>query len=223
MARFFISYSRQDGKELASTLRSSIALLDSSHDIFLDERSIEIGVDWEDRITRSIKTSDYFVLIISPSSTNSEWVKKEVQIAKESELKSGMKKLFVIKDNQTPFPDYLPQNNQVLELTDNWCIDFYRLMSGIFANQSFYSIEEEILTRDDGYDIDLWVSCSPQYLELIHSVEYRFDYGFNQANLKFQKVLLKKNKNDSKTAFPALRSLRSFLLTVPVAKNTGRV
>jgi len=43
---------------------------------------------------------------------------------------------------------YYLDDNQLLELTDDWCIDFYKLMSRVFAKQSFFSIEENISMLD---------------------------------------------------------------------------
>ena len=222
MSRFFISYSRQDGKELAQKLRRSISRLDSTHDVFVDEKSIVVGIDWKEKIANSIKRCDYFILILSPSSINSEWVKKEVELAQESELKTGMKKLFVIKQEDAAFPDFIPSDHQLLELTDDWCIDFYRLMSGVFANQSFYSIEENISMLDKGYDIELSVSSLSIYKDLIHSVEYRFDYGFAQTALAFKKVLLcKKKENNYKIEFWTSENITVFV--VVYLKNSKQV
>ncbi len=109
-----------------------------------------------------------------------------------------MRKLFILVFKETTLPAYVPENVQFLQLTDNWTIDFCRLMEGVNANPSFYAIKQEISNRGRRYDVALSIQTEdPRFMDLIHSVEYRFDYEFFMSALGYKKVVLKKNKKDN--------------------------
>lgn len=73
--KFFISYSRDDGADLAKHLRES--LTKSGYEVFLDTASLSVGAKWRDRITAAIDSCDVFILIITENSTRSDEVKQE--------------------------------------------------------------------------------------------------------------------------------------------------
>ena len=72
---FFISYSRDDGADLARHLRQS--LLKSGYEVFLDTASLSVGGKWRDRIETAIDGCDVFILIITENSMSSDEVKQE--------------------------------------------------------------------------------------------------------------------------------------------------
>lgn len=148
MATFFISYSRKDGAEVANQLRNYISKLDSSHDVFLDIHSIKAGSNWKAELKRKISAADYFIYIHSPKGFLSANVKEELKWVKESELKSGMRKLFVYRIGYAELTaDISPY--QILDATENFAIDFYKLMTGIFSGHSFFNIEYDIELVDE--------------------------------------------------------------------------
>jgi hypothetical protein len=223
MPRFFISYSRKDGFQLAQKLERDISRLHQKNDVFLDKSDIMIGDNWERSIQDNIERCDVFILVISESSLQSEWVRKETEIAKASELKTGLRKLFIVKYPGIPYPEYISKENQFLELTKNWTLDFYRLMSGINSNISFFSIKENKTLNDGYYDIVLYLGYSDiLYKDLVSSVEYRFDNEFMQSELAFKKVLLKKNKEkDFRISFWTTETITVFV--VIYLKNTKQI
>lgn len=81
MANIFISYSFNDS-EIAHGFKR--ALDDTGpHEIFLaeDRESIPIGVEWSKKITSSIKSCEYFLILLSKSSIHSEFVVEEINYA----------------------------------------------------------------------------------------------------------------------------------------------
>ena len=72
---FFISYSRDDGGDIARHLRES--LLKQGYEVFLDTASLSVGANWKDRIKTAIDGCDVFVLIITENSMKSNEVKEE--------------------------------------------------------------------------------------------------------------------------------------------------
>ena len=183
MANFFISYSRKDAAKIANTLRDHIARLDSGHDIFLDVQSIRTGTNWKAELKRKIQSCDYFVYVHSPKSLESPYIKDELNWVKDLELKSGMRKLFVYRLGYAELTGDIA-DYQVLDATDNFTIDFHRLMTGIFSEHSFYSIEYDLRVVDEWwYKGTMWVEAPEIFLSKIQMVEYRFDYGWDDDSL----------------------------------------
>ncbi|CAN5575958.1 hypothetical protein BH10BAC2_BH10BAC2_10220 [soil metagenome] len=179
MANFFISYSRQDSV-IAEQIRNHIYKLDSSNDVFLDIKSMKTGVNWKTELQRKIKSCDFFILIHSKHSLVSKHVKEEIKWISDSELKSGMRKLIVYRLN---YAQIIPEitNYQILDASDNFTIDFFKLMQGVFAEHSFYTVEYDIMLEDEfWYKGKIWIDAPPEFLAKIQMAEYRFDYGWHE-------------------------------------------
>lgn len=196
MSQFFISYARADGRELAEKLKSDITRLSSAHHVFFDTESLSVASFWEREIQNAVNNCDYFIVLFSPSALLSDWVKREVEMVQASEQKTGLRKLIVVCTPGVSLPGYVCADRQALSLSDNWAIDFYRLMSAIDKQQSFFFVEESVEVSGNQYDVILKLKATdPEMENLIDSVEYRFDHGFIQSGLTFQKVLLKKSRH----------------------------
>ena len=74
----FISYSRRD-KDYAQQLTDH--LKDSGFTVWIDSQ-IEYGDTWFTEIDEAIKASSAFLLVMTPESYKSEWVQKEILLAK---------------------------------------------------------------------------------------------------------------------------------------------
>jgi hypothetical protein len=78
MTQVFISYSRKDikfARRLASDLESA------GFDVWWDISDLQGGDDWVRFIPAAIEASQYFVVLLSPDSIQSEWVAKEYSYA----------------------------------------------------------------------------------------------------------------------------------------------
>lgn len=180
MASFFISYSRKD-LPFAEKLRRHIQLLDSGHEVFLDIYTIKTGTKWKEALLTNIRLNDFFILILSQHSAVSKYVHKEIKWVQQDELKSGIRKLFIIRIDEVPIPPYMSAF-QVLNATGNFVVDFYKLMEGINGKASYYRIlhdRKPDTKYDTGYRVKLYVEAPPAFLNLIDMVEYRFDYEFS--------------------------------------------
>ena len=81
MGFLFISYSRQDQKVvdfIASQLKGD------GFEVWIDRENIRGGDLWREKIVKAIKTTDAFVLMLSPNSVTSDNVRKEVDLAETS-------------------------------------------------------------------------------------------------------------------------------------------
>lgn len=77
--RIFISYRRSESLEIARQLHDRYTA--RSFEVFLDERSIEPGVDFQRELCRELDDSDAVLLLVTPALTTSRWVREEIQLA----------------------------------------------------------------------------------------------------------------------------------------------
>ena len=79
----FVCYSHAD-KKLARALSS--ALMHKGAHIWLDEVELKIGDSIIERIASAIAKTDFFLVLVSKSSHNSNWCRKELALAVNGEL-----------------------------------------------------------------------------------------------------------------------------------------
>ncbi|MFM7238736.1 MAG: toll/interleukin-1 receptor domain-containing protein [Cyanobium sp.] len=79
--RIFISYSRQDA---AFALGLQARLNDQGWGAWLDSEKLQTGQHWREEIVQAIAGCDYFVLVLSSKSIQSENVVKELSLAESS-------------------------------------------------------------------------------------------------------------------------------------------
>src|SRR5579863_8545288 len=72
--QLFISYSRGDGP-IANRLADDLA--QQGYSIWLDQRSIPRGANWDSEVERGLKDSDVMLVLLSPTSTASQNVADE--------------------------------------------------------------------------------------------------------------------------------------------------
>lgn len=74
MQKIFISYSRKDidfARKLAGDLETA------GYDVWWDITDLRGGDDWVSTLPAAIKSSQYFIIVLTPDSVESEWVRKE--------------------------------------------------------------------------------------------------------------------------------------------------
>jgi hypothetical protein len=77
--KVFVSYRRNDGEDVALYLAERLRKL--GIDVFLDIHNLQAGQDFSVELQTAITNADYFLLILSPVTLESEWVRKETQLA----------------------------------------------------------------------------------------------------------------------------------------------
>ena len=83
MSSVFISYSHKDkpfAKRLAADLR------DAGHTVWIDETEIFVGDSLIEKIRDAIDNVDFIAAIVSLTSIDSQWVKKELDLASNREI-----------------------------------------------------------------------------------------------------------------------------------------
>jgi hypothetical protein len=81
--RLFISYSRKDGRFVR---RLAADLSERQYSIWLDEAELRVGDSLTGRLRIALDAVDYVIAVISPHSVQSEWVRKELEIAMNNEI-----------------------------------------------------------------------------------------------------------------------------------------
>lgn len=82
MARIFISYASSDTAFYVDALYQQLQL--HGYETFYDARSLSVGREWEDKISRSIAQCDAMVVVLNNQYSHSPWVEKELEIARKS-------------------------------------------------------------------------------------------------------------------------------------------
>lgn len=73
----FISWSKQESKEIAIELQKLFTKLNNSAKVFVSENSIEMGSEFQKEILDAIRKADLFVVIYTRTSKKSPWVSFE--------------------------------------------------------------------------------------------------------------------------------------------------
>ncbi|HEY9651623.1 MAG TPA: toll/interleukin-1 receptor domain-containing protein, partial [Coleofasciculaceae cyanobacterium] len=75
----FISYGRADSKAFATKLHAR--LLELGFKVWFDQNDIPLAVDFQNQIDDGIEKAHNFLFIISPHSVNSDYCRKEIELA----------------------------------------------------------------------------------------------------------------------------------------------
>src|SRR5213593_4332050 len=82
--RVFLSHSTNDDHVVAEIRK---ALERNGVEIWADSRRLTGGDPLDPKIKKAIKSSDYFIALLSPAAVNSPWVRKEIQLGLKAKKK----------------------------------------------------------------------------------------------------------------------------------------
>jgi hypothetical protein len=121
MQKIFISYSRKDidfARKLAGDLESA------GYDVWWDISDLKGGDDWVRTIPDAIASSQYVIVVLTPNSIESEWVRKEY-----TQALSLRKKIIPIMFTPCSVPFSLNTINFVNFTTGEYADNFKKLLS----------------------------------------------------------------------------------------------
>jgi hypothetical protein len=106
-------------------------------DVWIDEAEINIGDSLQEKIGSAIENSDYIGVVLSSNSINSEWVKRELQIALQKELKAKKALVLPILIERVEIPPFL-KDKLYADFTDPEDFDkeFQKLVKVLGASQT---------------------------------------------------------------------------------------
>ena len=89
-------------------------------------------------------------------------------MVRASEIETGLRKLFVLRLDDEPAPSYLA-DFQIQTITQNFVIDFHKLMMGILAGHSYYTVMDNARNevRYDGQNVVMWIDGPREFLKFI--------------------------------------------------------
>ena len=87
MLNVFISYSDDDGGDLAEHLKGTLEKYDINISAFVAAEDIDIGKSWEPKIFTALNGCDVFIPILTVAACLSTWVRKEIEVALEKKTK----------------------------------------------------------------------------------------------------------------------------------------
>lgn len=102
MTKVFISHSYQDKKfvnQLTTRLR------EDGIQVWTDEKELAVGDNIQEKISDAIKKTDYFIVVLSKNSTNSNWVNFELSATRLKEISQEQNIILpvLIEDCEIPF------------------------------------------------------------------------------------------------------------------------
>src|SRR5262245_4354421 len=96
-ARIFISYKRDAEPDVSLAQFLYEALSDQGYRVFKDVEAIPLGGDYAELISTEIRGSDFFVVLLTRSSTREGWVPAETEMAKDSADHTGRPRILPIR------------------------------------------------------------------------------------------------------------------------------
>lgn len=101
----FISYSSQDSK-FAERLATDLKKRELG--VWFDRWEIRVGDSLTEKIGRGIRENDYLIVVLSPHSVASEWVRKELSEAMQREIKEKRVVVLPVLLKSCELPAFLP-------------------------------------------------------------------------------------------------------------------
>jgi hypothetical protein len=123
----FISYSSQDNafaERLANDLKAK------NLGVWFDKWEIRVGDSLMQRIGQGIRENDYLIVVLSPDSVASEWVKKELAEAMQREIAEKRVVVLPILYRQCQRPPFLT-DKKYADFTKSYETGFQELVRGL--------------------------------------------------------------------------------------------
>lgn len=226
--KVFISHSSKD-KKFVRTLKD--CLIENSIETWLDEDQLDLGDSLINKLEKALDTSSHLVIILSPASIESDWVKYELKKAIENQRTGLIQKIIPIKYRECKIPEelnnllyadlskevVLPNSNsdRIKFISDGFESFFLSLVRAIRNSAKAINTneKEEIIKSIKSSEEDI-----QKHSHLIHRGIYEL-IGYNtiESRQKYQKEIYKK-END----IEVIDDLRPFLLPASL-KNIFKV
>lgn len=216
--KVFISHSSAD-KKFVRMLKD--ALVENSIDIWLDEDQLDLGDNLISRLDYALNTSSHLVIILSPNSIKSDWVKFELKKALSNTRTGLMQKIIPIMYRNCEIPEelkdilYADLSKEVVLPTDDgrkikfisegFDAVFLQLVRAIQNNsKAINDVEKQEIIKS--------IQSSQPIIEENSNSIHRGNYeliGFNSAEskYKYQKIIFEQGSSMSN-----IEQLRPFLL-----------
>lgn len=220
--KVFISHSSKD-KKFVRKLKN--CLHENSINTWFDEDQLDLGDSLISKLELALDESSHLVIVLSPNSVESEWVKYELKKAINNSKTGLLSKIIPIKYRDCKVPDelsellhadlsnevVLPDGNEVKFISDGFDSFFLKLVRSLKNTAKTISKTEktEIITSIKSSQTEI-----VKYSKTIHRGNYQLiGYTTLQSRQKYQKIIEAKAKSTISSD-----NLRPFLLPPSVKK-----
>lgn len=214
--KVFISHSSTD-KKFVRTLKD--CLVENSIDIWLDEDQLDLGDSLLTKLEDALNESSHLVIILSPASVDSEWVKYELKKALENNRTGLMQKIIPVKFRDCKIPEELKDllyadlseeivlpiaNDRIKFISDGFDAFFLKLVRALKNSAKAINSDEkqEIISSIKSSEKEV-----AEYVKTIRRANYEL-IGFNSLDtlLKYKGRIrtAKKDSSESEEIFPFL-------------------
>jgi len=218
--KVFISHSSKD-KKFVRTLKD--CLNENSIDTWLDEDQLDLGDSLINKLENALNTSSHLVIVLSPASVESDWVKYELKKALSNQRTGLIQKIIPIKYRECNIPEELSDilygdlsDEVVLPNTDSDRIKFISNGFEGFFLKLVRAIRNttKAISKSEKEEIVKSIKSTEEIIEKHSHSIHRGNYeliGFNtpESRLKYQKQVFNKGN-----AVKNIQELRPFLLPI---------
>lgn len=186
--KVFISHSSID-KRFVRTLKDDLDA--NGIDTFFDEDSLELGDSLKEKLDSALDESSHFVIILSPHSVNSNWVKYELTGAVKLFAEKTLKKIIPIKYRECDLPNdisgllYADLSNEIVKIDEDK-VKFISNGYDKFLNQLIGTLKnsDKLLNKADKSELLKEVNTTEKKNEKILSSTFQISHrilGFKDA------------------------------------------
>lgn len=195
--KIFISHSSKD-KKFVRTLKECLA--ENNIETWLDEDQIDFGDSLVAKLEVALDDSSHLLLVLSPSTIESEWVKFELKKAIQNNKTGLIKKIIPIKYRDCKIPDTIkdllyadlsneivvPDGEKVKFISEGFNNFFIKLVRAIKKSAKEISPEEkkEIIKTIKSTEKEI-----EEHTKLIHRGNYRVAGYSTESKEQYQKII----------------------------------
>lgn len=201
--KVFISHSSKD-KKFVRTLKD--CLEENDIDTWVDEDQLDLGDSLVAKLESALNDSSHFVLILSPTSVSSDWVKMEMKKAVTNHKTGLLQKIIPIKYRKCDIPEQLSEiiyhdlsdevvlptadGNKVKFISDGFEAFFLRLVKAIrnSAKEISSKEKEEIIKSLRSTEAQVEAHAKKMHRGIYKIIGYT-----PEAKIRFQKSTFSKN------------------------------
>lgn len=202
--KVFISHSSTD-KRFIRTLKSG--LKENSIETWLDEDQLDFGDSLVEKLETALGESSHFVIILSPSSVDSDWVSFELKKALQHSRTGLMNKIIPIKYRECDIPEelskllyadlsdevVLPMEDEVKFVSDGYDAFFLKLVRAIKNSSKALSDQEKEEIKKSIKSTEKEVK---EHIKSVHRGVFKLiGYNTKEVRDKFEKTIRQKNKD----------------------------
>jgi CheY-like chemotaxis protein len=221
MTSCFISYARED-KVFVQGLADKIR--EYHHTIWIDYKDIHAGAEWENEIQKGITNSEVLLVVVTPRSVESLWVRREIELAAEKQ-----KEIIPLLVYSVPIPVGLERLgiahlHFIDFLQDGFEVAIHKLVQTLYEKSTPRKLKCLVIEDEDAYRQNLDRILSSMNISVTQAKTFRSAYNYirsEQFDLVTLDMQLRDMDPDGQEGIQLLDQLRFHQRGVPVIIISG--